>query len=265
MTEPTNGNVLEVRDLCVSFGAVKAVDHLNLTVGRGVLVGLIGSNGAGKTTALDAITGFVPATGSAVFEGKPVLGLRTHRRCRLGMVRTWQAVQLFEDLSVRENLLVAAEPPDIVEMFSSAIRRKGRVTHERVERVAAEFELDDTLDRKPTELSQGQRKLVGLARSIVAEPTLLLADEPAAGLDSTESLKLGEQLRRLVDGGLSMVLVDHDMGLVLTVCDYIYVLDHGRLIAEGTPRQVRSSAAVIESYLGGPVDAGAAAMSESAS
>jgi branched-chain amino acid transport system ATP-binding protein len=250
MTESGDSNVLEIRDLCVSFGAVTAVDRLSLDVPQGVLVGLIGSNGAGKTTALDAITGFVPAAGSARFNGHEVLGMRTHRRSRLGMVRTWQQVQLFEDMSVRENLLVAAEAPDAVEFLVSAIKRSGRASHARVEQVAREFELSETLDRKPAELSLGQRKLVGLARGIVANPTLLLADEPAAGLSSTESHQLGEQLRRLVDGGLSMILVDHDMGLVLGVCDYIYVLDHGRLIAQGTPREVRTNESVIASYLG---------------
>jgi branched-chain amino acid transport system ATP-binding protein len=251
MTESRGSKVLEIHDLCVSFGVVTAVDHLNLDVAQGVLVGLIGSNGAGKTTALDAVTGFVPATGSARFEGHEVLGMRAHHRARLGMVRTWQAVQLFEDMTVRENLLVAAEAPGAIELLTAAIKRTVRkASHVRVEQVASEFDLSDALDRKPSELSLGQRKLVGLARGIVASPTLLLADEPAAGLSTAESVRLGQQLRRLVDNGLSMVLVDHDMGLVLGVCDYLYVLDHGKLIAEGTPREVRADASVIASYLG---------------
>jgi len=154
---------------------------VNLDVAQGVLVGLIGSNGAGKTTALDAVTGFVPATGSARFEGHEVLGMRAHHRSRLGMVRTWQAVQLFEDMTVRENLLVAAEAPGAIELLTGAIKRNsGRASHARVEQVAGEFDLSDALDRKPSELSLGQRKLVGLARGIVAGPTLLLADEPAS-------------------------------------------------------------------------------------
>jgi branched-chain amino acid transport system ATP-binding protein len=223
---------LEVRGLAVRFGGVRAVDAVDLEVGQGQLVGLIGPNGAGKTTLIDALTGFVPATGTVRFAGRDLSGLAPHRRARAGLVRTWQSLELFDDLTVEENLSVAAADRSAV---SAALE---------VVDLAAEA------DRLPTELSQGQRKLVGVARALAARPALLCLDEPAAGLDSSESLELGERLRAIVATGVSILLVDHDMGLVLSVSDHLYVLEFGRVIAEGPPAEVRVNERVVAAYLG---------------
>jgi branched-chain amino acid transport system ATP-binding protein len=248
--------LLEVDRLSVSYGGVRALEGVSLRVEPGTLVGLIGSNGAGKTTALDALTGFASATGSARMGGHDLLGLPAHARARLGMTRTWQAVELFDDMTVRENFQVASSSPTVLQLLRGVLRRS-RFDETRATQVLGDLGVPDVLGLKPTQLSQGQRKVVGLARALMKRPVLLLADEPAAGLDTQESSRLGSQLRRLVDDGLSMVLVDHDMQLVLTICDYIYVLDHGQLIAEGTPAAVRDNDTVIEAYLGRPEAAAA--------
>ena len=243
--------LLEVENLSVSYGGVVAVNQLGLAVEQGALVGLIGANGAGKTTALDVLTGFVRTSGSARMAGTELLDLPAHRRARLGVTRTWQSVELFDDITVRENLQVASSSPTLTQLLVGVLRRSSS-DGAYARRILDDLAIGGILELKPTQLSQGQRKLVGLARALVARPRLLLADEPAAGLDTHESGRLGVELRRLVEEGLSILLVDHDMQLVLTICDYIYVLDHGVKIAEGTPLQIRENDAVIAAYLGKP-------------
>lgn len=241
---------LEVRGLTVRFGSVTAVDDLGFSVDQGSLVGLIGSNGAGKTTTLDALTGFVPASGSALFEGEELLGLPAHRRAAAGISRTWQSVELFDDLTVFENLCVASSASNFGSVLRSMFAGRGAVKRDVVNSLIDDFDIADVAERYPTELSEGQRKLVGLARTLATRPRLLLADEPAAGLDSRESLLLGHRLRSLADLGLTILLIDHDMGMVLEVCDQVIVLDHGLLIATGSPDEIRCDQAVLGAYLG---------------
>lgn len=241
--------LLEVGSLNVKFGTVLAVADVDLSVEAGQLVGLIGANGAGKTTMLDALTGFVAATGSARFDGTELLGMPAHKRTTLGLARTWQTVELFDDLTVYENLCVASSG-SLRAVVRSTLSRRSQKSRTEMTDLLKTLELDDVLERYPEQLSEGERKLVGLARSLMASPKLLLADEPAAGLDSAQSLRLGRRLRALVDDGLTLLLVDHDMGLVLSVCDLIYVLDHGQLIASGAPAEIRANPQVLAAYLG---------------
>jgi branched-chain amino acid transport system ATP-binding protein len=173
-----------------------------------------------------------------------------HLRSRLGLARTFQSIELFADLTVRENLLVAAERPAWWSAFADLVRPGRRRHNAGVDRVLDLLGLTPLAARLPGELSLGQCKLVGLARALAGDAKLALLDEPAAGLDTGESQELGRTLRSVVDGGLALLLVDHDMGLVLSVCDYIYVLDFGRVIAEGRPEEVRRTDAVISAYLG---------------
>jgi len=250
--------VLAAEGVSVSFGGVRALVDVDLEVGDGQLVGLIGPNGAGKTTFIDAITGFVRSRGRVELDGRELSGLPPHTRARLGLARTWQSIELFDDLTVLENLTVAAP-------------RKSLPT--KAEETLALFGLEMLAGAMPFELSQAQRKVVGLARALAAEPRILCLDEPAAGLDVNESEALGRRLRELVDAGTAILLVDHDMGLVLGICDEVVVLEFGKVIARGAPELVRRDKRVVDAYLGsaaselapGVLDSAAASVQEAVS
>ncbi|NND73910.1 MAG: ABC transporter ATP-binding protein [Ilumatobacter sp.] len=249
--------LLEVRNLTVSYGGLIANDAIDLDCEAGSLVGLIGPNGAGKTTLIDAITGFASvADGSITLDGRDLAGRPPAARAAMGLARTFQSLELFEDLTVRDNLLAAADRPTWYSFFADLVapRRHEQRSRDRVAWALDAMQLEAFADQQPSELSHGQRKLVSLARAVVARPGLVLLDEPAAGLDTGESAALGRRLRRLVDDGTSLLLVDHDMSLVLDVCDHVYVLDFGTVIAHGAPADVRANPDVVRAYLGGDPD-----------
>jgi branched-chain amino acid transport system ATP-binding protein len=242
-------NVLTARGVDVRFGGVHALRGVDLEVRAGQIVGLIGPNGAGKTTFVDAITGFVSSSGSVDVDGIDVSRLRPHARVRAGLSRTWQAVELFDDLTVAENLAVASRRPTLRSSIRDLV---GRETNDLsgVLEALQDVGITDLADAFPTELSEGQRKLVGIARAFASCPKILCLDEPAAGLDTTESSFLGKQLRTLGDQGTPMLLIDHDISFVFGTCDYVVVLEFGEVIASGTPQAVRSDPRVIAAYLG---------------
>ncbi|MFI5039698.1 MAG: ATP-binding cassette domain-containing protein, partial [Solirubrobacterales bacterium] len=223
--------VLRVSGLSVAFGGVHALNDVDIEVREGELVGLIGPNGAGKTTLVDAVTGFVRFSGTVELDGRDVGQMPPYQRARLGLGRTWQSTDLFDDLDVRENLTVADGTGEV----DSKLSLVG---------------LDVAGEAMPGQLSQGQRKLVGIARALASDPRVLCLDEPAAGLDTHESQELGARLRELADQGQSTLLIDHDMGLVLGICDRVVVLEFGRVIADDTPEVVRRDPNVISAYLG---------------
>jgi branched-chain amino acid transport system ATP-binding protein len=244
--------VLEVHGLTVSYGGVHANFDIGLQVLPGQCVGLIGPNGAGKTTALDAITGFVATdAGTVQFRGKEISQLRPDQRAREGLVRTFQGGELFDDLTVADNLLVSSEDVDL----QSVLRDVSGISPahnglDQVERALDVFELQHTKERLVRDLPEGSRKLVGIARALARTPSVLLLDEPAAGLDTHETNDLSHRLHSLRKQGIGVLIVDHDMGLISSICDFVYVLNFGKVIASGTPDEVVVDPMVVSAYLG---------------
>jgi ABC-type branched-subunit amino acid transport system ATPase component/branched-subunit amino acid ABC-type transport system permease component len=241
--------LLVVEGLTVRYGGVLAVSDVDLVVPEATIVGLIGPNGAGKTTCIDALSGFAPSSARTLRLGETDLrGRPAHDRARRGLVRTFQSVELFDDLTVTENLQVAATP---TRWWSTAVHavHPGR-HHEDVGWALAAVGLDDVGDCLPGELSLGRRRLAGVARALASRPRVVLLDEPAAGLDTYESEALAERLATLPGMGVSVLLVDHDMGLVHGICSEITVVDFGHVIASGPPAEVTADPLVIDAYLG---------------
>ena len=243
---------LEVVDIAVRFGGVVALYDISFVVEPGEVVGLIGPNGAGKTTLLDVVTGFTaPSAGSVRFGGDVIDGWSVERRARAGIVRSWQAVELFEEMTVRDNLLVAADD-QARRYFLRDLVHPGRAQATTLmNELVEEFGLEDVLDQRPSTLPHGVARLVGIARALVTEPSVLLLDEPAAGLDDREGAELGAAIRSVARSrGIGVLFVEHDVPLLLQTCDRIVVLDFGQQIAEGTPAEIAGNAAVIDAYLG---------------
>ena len=232
------GPALAVEHLTVRYGGVVAVSDVSLHVEAGAIVGLIGPNGAGKTSLIDAVTGFARAEGSVVLNGDRVDGLPAHVRVRRGMARTFQALELYDDLTVEENISAA--------VFSAARDHR----HHQVTAALERAGLSELRDRHAEDLSQGERQLVSIARACVSDPKVLLLDEPAAGLDTADTRRLATRIRDIAAAGTAVLLVDHDISLVLGVCDFIYVLDFGSVILQGDPATIRADQGLADAYLG---------------
>jgi sulfate-transporting ATPase len=243
---------LRIEDVTVRYGGVVAADRISLTVRPGEIVGLIGPNGAGKTSLIDGISGFTRmASGSVFLDDVPVHRWPAYRRARGGMARSWQGLELFLDMSLLENLQTATDTQDTASMLSHTFR-PGRSTLTPAALAAIdEFGFRSVLDRTPEEMSYGQRRLLAIARAVAAEPSVLLLDEPVAGLDDEASAEFARLVRKLADEwGLAVLVVEHDMNFVMRLCDRLVVLDFGRQIAAGTPAEVARDPAAIAAYLG---------------
>ncbi|HEX6800764.1 MAG TPA: ABC transporter ATP-binding protein [Ktedonobacterales bacterium] len=247
-----------VREVSVRFGGVTALDNVSLELLEGELVALIGPNGAGKTTLFNVVCGIQrPSRGTVIFDRLPINPLDPTERARLGIGRTFQTPQAFTSLTVLDNLLLPAwlprfggVIPDLVPLPGSG--RAKRAARDRARGIAAFLGIEDTLERLPGELSLGRRRLIELGRALAASPRLLLLDEPASGLDAAETERFAALLLRVRDVfKLTMLLVEHDMQLVLSVADYVYVLNFGKLLAQGEPQAVVNNPEVVAAYLGG--------------
>ncbi len=244
---------LLVSGVGVSYGGVRALDGVTLEVQPGEVVGLIGPNGAGKTTLIDAVTGFVRPAGTVSLGDAPITGWAPARLSRAGVARSFQALELFDDMSVLDNLRVAAEPRSWRSYLLDLVYPRTVPLTPVTLAAVREFRLEQYLGQRPSTLPYSVRRLVGIARAVATAPSVLLLDEPASGLSDHESAELGSLIRRLADAwGMAILLVEHDVELVMSVCDRVYALDFGRLVASGTPAEIRRSPAVIGSYLGEP-------------
>jgi sulfate-transporting ATPase len=251
--EPVAGSTLTITGLTVRFGAVVAVDSASLEVRPGEVVGLIGPNGAGKTTLIDAVTGFVPVSGGSIaLDGRRVDRLNATQRARLGLRRSFQSLELFEDVSVEENIRAGSDQRASRLSWVTDLFWPGHydLPPTAVAAVRA-FDLEPHLDKTPEELPYGRRRLVGIARTVASGPSVVMLDEPAAGLDEHESADLARLIRRLADErNMGVLLVEHDVRLVMSTCDRVVVIDFGAVIASGTPVEIRDDPAVRAAYLG---------------
>ncbi len=239
--------------ITVRYGQNIAVDHVSLEVMPGQVVGLIGPNGAGKTSLIDAVTGLTPmVAGRVLVDDVDVTSWAPHRRANVGVRRTFQSLRLFDDLTVSENLIVAAENDRRFGFLRDLIRpRQATVAIDRALELTG---LEDVAHALPRDLSAGTRRLVGVARGVVADPSVLLLDEPAAGLDTHETEALGHVLQRLGEAGMGLLLVEHDAELVFRVSHHVIAIDFGKTIASGPAAEIRQSEALIAAYLGVPLD-----------
>jgi len=246
-------------DVAVNFGGIQALSDVSLEVAPNQVLGVIGPNGAGKTTLFNVACGFVqPKTGALHWKGRDLTRLRPHQLAGLGISRTLQGLGLFDRMTVLENVMVGADRHAAAGFFSGLLglprsSKDERALRERATAVLSELQIEGYASRFPTSLPYPIRKRVALARALVPEPDLLLLDEPASGLSNDEMDELGDLIRGLADR-MSVMLVEHHMDLVMSVCDHLVVLDFGRVIARGGPDQIRDDPAVLSAYLGNEVD-----------
>ena len=233
-------SLLELINISVSYGGNHAISNVSLSVQEGQLAGLIGPNGAGKTTLFNTICGLLaPDSGQVNFAGTDITKIPPHRRSRLGLARTFQRLELFTSLSVLENIRVAGE----IAGFS-------KTAEEESHRILKLVGLEEIADHNVSEIPTGHSRIVEMARALMIRPRLLLLDEPASGQTETETQQFGELLKRLQKEGHTILLVEHDMNLVMSICEEITVLDFGQIIAKGQPNEIRTNPAVLSAYLG---------------
>ncbi len=258
MTAP----ILDIADLTRSFGGVMAVNGLNMAIPHGGIAGLIGPNGAGKTTAFNMISGFYrPDHGRIVFQGLDITSLPPHKICRLGIARTFQNIRLFANATALENVMVGCHVRREKQWWMPLVlwpgtAREEREIREKARSLISRLDLDRYAEEKAGALPYGAQRRLEIARALATEPAFLLLDEPAAGMNPQESEELMHFIKRLRDDfTLTILLIEHDMKVVMGVCERIWVLEYGRLIAEGTAAQIRDNPKVIEAYLGDSIDA----------
>ena len=250
--------LLEVTDLGISFGGLRAVDELNMQIEKGSLVGLIGPNGAGKTTVFNMFTGvYKPTDGGIRLDGENIVGKKPHEICKMGIARTFQNIRLFSKLSVLDNVKVGLHNQYKYNMWTGILRlpQYREVEHEmnrEAKKLLKIFDLDGQADLKASQLPYGKQRKLEIARALATNPKLLLLDEPAAGMNPNETEELMQTVRSVRDQfGIAVLLIEHDMNFVMGICEQITVLDYGRVIARGDGMSIRNNPKVIAAYLGG--------------
>lgn len=252
--------LLKTENMSINFGGLRALNNLSLEINTGELIGLIGPNGAGKTTVFNILTGvYAPTEGAVYFNGKNTKGLKPYEVTQAGIARTFQNIRLFSELSVLDNVKVAYNF-HIKYGLAEAVLRLGRyfLEEKSVEEQALEllriFHLEDKKDELAKNLPYGEQRRLEIARALATKPKLLLLDEPAAGMNPQETAELTEMIKWIRDNfDLTVLLIEHDMSLVMNLCERLYVLEYGIVIAQGLPEEIRNNPRVIEAYLGGEV------------
>lgn len=248
--------ILELHDVHMHFGGVTALKGVNVHIPRGIIQSIIGPNGAGKTTLLNCISGLLrPSSGAVIFQGEPIQGKRPHEIARRGVSRTFQHVALFAHMSVWENVMVGRHARTCAGFWAAGFRLPFMRREEAEIRAEAEAwlafaGLQDVRDLPAGALPLGKQKILEIARALATDPAMILLDEPAGGLNTRETEELGDLLRRIQSKGVTVVLVEHDMNLVMDISDRIVVLHFGQVLASGTPREVKDNPSVIQAYLG---------------
>lgn len=248
--------MLELRHVSRTFGGLQALNDVNLIVPEKQVIGLIGPNGAGKSTLINTISGLDhPTSGSIRFRSRDIHTLSAHHITRLGVARTYQNIRLFGEMTVLENLLIGQHGrghTTILDalIFSRRYRHEERALYDNAMRLLERFQLSGIAHSRAGNLPYGAQRRLEMARALATNPTLMLLDEPTAGMNPVETRDLGDQILRLQDEGMTVLVIEHDMSLIHQVCDAIYVLNFGQIIAHGTPDDIKHNPVVIEAYLG---------------
>lgn len=252
-----NKDVLRLEHITMRFGGVVAVNNVSLVIPEGSITGIIGPNGAGKTTAFNIISGFyTPTEGKVFFQEKEITGMKPHSVCKAGMARTFQNIRLSQNMTALENIMVGCHVRRKCPWWTSAIclpafNREEQFIHEKAEKLLTELDLTKYANEKAGSLPYGAQRRLEIARALATEPKFLLLDEPAAGMNPQESGELLQLILHLRERfNLSILLIEHDMKVVMGVCEYIWVMEFGSLIAEGNPEEIRNNPEVIKAYLG---------------